>query len=300
MVMMIMATWNTKKKDDTEKMSYDERRAAIRAQRAERLKRDNEFLLCGILGHPKTGKSGSAMDCRTEQEIKDGWTVRVLDLDDGALATWDANWNRDEGIDIYVPNERHADKTMDWDSTFQNCLAWLDETEEEIAKGKVKAVVIDGMDKVYDGSGDVMREALVNMNQSRQGIIRDTINLKVQPFQWKVRNDIYKRIQDGFMGLNTHRFIITHLKPIYDGPNLSEGPSRWEADWHKNTPQRMLQTIWCEKVGVGNDAVYRATLRDCKTNSDAVGMSWDVFKTYGDKSKKNEWFGIDALKEGKF
>jgi hypothetical protein len=62
----------------------------------------------------------------------------------------------------------------------------------------------------------------------------------------------------------------------------------------------MLQTIWCEKIGVGKDDIYRATLRDCKTNSDAVGKSWDVFKTYNDKEKKNEWFGIDALKEGKF
>jgi len=296
-----MKTWNTEKKNETPTVTYAERRQKIIEQRLARMKRDKEYILAAILGHPKTTKTGCFLDCRTDQEIKDGWTVRLLDFDDGALATWDSAWDRDESIDVYVPNEKRSDGTWDWDATFQNALAWIDETAEEIAKGKVKAVAIDGMDKVYDGSGDLMREALVNMKQDRQGIIRDTINLNIQPFQWKVRNDIYKRIQDNFIDLNTHRFIITHLKPIYGSANLSEGPSHWEADWHKNTPQRMLQTIWCEKVPIGKDTIYKAILRDCKTNPSAVGKTWDTFKVYGGNSDKpNEWFGIDAIKDGKF
>ena len=298
MKMVIMMAWNTTNKKE-DRISYEERREAIRQQRLARQRRDNEFLLCAVLGHPKTTKTGIVLDCRSEQEKKDGYTVRVLDFDDGALATWDSAHDRDEGIDIYVPNVLRADGTYDWNETFENALAWLDETKEEIEKGKVKAVAIDGMDKVYDGSGDIMREALGNMNQDRQDIIRDTINLTVKPFQWKVRNDIYKRIQDTFMNLDTHRFIITHLKPIYGSANLSEGPTHWEADWHKNTPQRMLQTVWCEKVTLGNDVSYKAILRDCKTNPSAVGKTWETFKVNSGE-KENEWFGFPPFVEGRF
>lgn len=238
------------------------------------------------------------MDCRTDEEIEKGMVVRYLDLDEGATPTWDSAWDRDENIDIYVPNVLRADGSYDWDETLENCIAWLDETKEMIAEGNVKAVILDGMDKVYDGSGDIMRESLVNMRQGKQGIIRDTIKLTVKPFQWKIRNDVYLKIQNLFMALNTHRFIITHFKPIYDSANLSDGPSRWEPDWHKNTPQRMLQMIEIQKLKRGKTTDYIAELVSCKTNSDAVGRTWTIFRVYEDKP--NEWFGIPEIKIGKF
>jgi hypothetical protein len=287
-----------KNNNEDKKKTYDERRAAIRAQKLERMTRDREFLLCSIVAQPKYGKSGLAMDCRTEKEIENGMIVRYLDLDDGATPTWDAAWDRDENIDIYVPNELRKDGSYDWDETLENCIVWLDETKEMIAEGKVKAVVLDGMDKVYDGSGDIMRESLVNMKQGKKGIIRDTIRLVVKPFQWKIRNDVYLKIQNLFMALNAHRFIITHFKPIYDSANLSDGPSRWEPDWHKNTPQRMLQMIEIQKLKRGKTTDYVAELVSCKTNSDAVGRTWTIFRVHEDKP--NEWFGIPDIKNGKF
>ena len=294
-MVMKMLTKNTTEKV---KKTYEERRAAIRAQKLERLNRDKEFLLCSIVAQPKYGKSGLAMDCRTDEEIEKGMVVRYLDLDEGATPTWDSAWDRDENIDIYVPNVLRADGSYDWDETLENSIAWLDETKEMIAEGNVKAVVLDGMDKVYDGSGDIMRESLVNMRQGKQGIIRDTIKLTVKPFQWKIRNDVYLKIQNLFMALNTHRFIITHFKPIYDSANLSDGPSRWEPDWHKNTPQRMLQMIEIQKLKRGKTTDYIAELVSCKTNSDAVGRTWTIFRVYEDKP--NEWFGIPEIKIGKF
>ena len=294
-MVMKMLTKNTTEKV---KKTYEERRAAIRAQKLERLNRDKEFLLCSIVAQPKYGKSGLAMDCRTDEEIEKGMVVRYLDLDEGATPTWDSAWDRDENIDIYVPNVLRADGSYDWDETLENCIAWLDETKEMIAEGNVKAVILDGMDKVYDGSGDIMRESLVNMRQGKQGIIRDTIKLTVKPFQWKIRNDVYLKIQNLFMALNTHRFIITHFKPIYDSANLSDGPSRWEPDWHKNTPQRMLQMIEIQKLKRGKTTDYIAELVSCKTNSDAVGRTWTIFRVYEDKP--NEGFGIPEIKIGKF
>lgn len=297
-MVMKMSLKMTEKIENERKEKYAERRAKIHAQALERRKRDIEFLLCSIVAQPKWGKSGSAMDCRTDKEIEEGMIVRILDLDDGATPTWDSAWDRDENIQIYVPNELRTDGSYDWDETLENALVWLDETKEMIAEGNVKAAILDGMDKVYDGSGEIMRESLVNMNQSKQGIIRDTLKLRIEPFQWKIRNDVYNKIQNLFMDLNTHRFVITHLKPIYDSANLSDGPSRWEADWHKNTPQRMLQMIEIQKVKRGKTTNYIAELVSCKTNSNAVGKKWTIFTV--NEKENNEWFGIPEIREGKF
>ena len=78
--------WTDKKDMNTEKlpiMTYEERREKIRQQVKSRLAQEKAFLCCSIAGNPKTGKSGTAMDCRTDEEKKKGMKIRVLDLDDG-------------------------------------------------------------------------------------------------------------------------------------------------------------------------------------------------------------------------
>ena len=82
--------------------TYEERKKKIIQQIAERKSAEKEFLLIGITGKPKVGKSGLAMDCRTEEEIKNGMKVKILDLDDGSTATWDSAWDRDDNIEIFI------------------------------------------------------------------------------------------------------------------------------------------------------------------------------------------------------
>ena len=97
-----MSSWASKKDENTEalpKMSYEERRQKIREQLKTRQAQERAFLRCSISGNPKTGKSGVAMDCRTEEEIKKGMKVRVLDLDAGATPTWHTAWDKDPNID---------------------------------------------------------------------------------------------------------------------------------------------------------------------------------------------------------
>ena len=129
-------------------MSYEDRKKIIMQQIQDRMKREKEFLLLGITGNPKVGKSGLAMDCRTEEEIKKGMTVEILDLDDGSTATWDSAWNRDENIRVFVPNVWNEDGSMNWDETFHNCSTWIKMLEEQIKEGNVKAVILDGVDKI--------------------------------------------------------------------------------------------------------------------------------------------------------
>ena len=73
----------------------------------EQRKRDEErrqtYLTMSISGDPKIGKSGIAMDCRTDKEIKEGWKVYCLDFDNGAKSTWQSQWDNDENIWIFNP-----------------------------------------------------------------------------------------------------------------------------------------------------------------------------------------------------
>ena len=276
------------------KMTYEERKQQIKEQVNQRMSKERAFLCCSIAGNPKTGKSGTAMDCRTKQEIKDGMKVHILDLDDGCTPTWYAAWNKDSNIEIYVPYVYRKDGSVDWNETFENCHVWLDNVRDEIAEGNVKAVILDGVDKVNEGSSDALREHLVKGAKRTGEIIHDTDSLKVKALDWRIRNKIHDRIINPFMALQCDRFFVTHMKAIYDGVAVPV-PIGFEPDWHKSVPQKMLQMITITEKKKGNDTEYIARLDSCKTNPELVGKEWCVFRVNKDK---NEWFGIPELQTG--
>tara|TARA_R110002051_G_scaffold156823_3_gene228501 strand:- start:784 stop:1623 length:840 start_codon:yes stop_codon:yes gene_type:complete len=274
--------------------TYEERKKKIIQQIAERKSAEKEFLLIGITGKPKVGKSGLAMDCRTEEEIKNGMKVKILDLDDGSTATWDSAWDRDDNIEIYVPNVWNNDGSMDWDETFHNCSTWIKMAEEDIKDGNIKAVILDGVDKIYEGSSDVLRKSLVK-NAARSGsVIQDSDTVRVSPLDWKVRNNIYDRIVNPFVALRANRFLITHMKPVYEGIGapiaVGEIP-----DWYKTTPHKLLQIINITEQKLGTKTTYKGKLVASKTNSNMVGKDWSIFVL---EELGNAWYGIPELKTG--
>jgi len=275
-------------------ITYEERKQQIIQQIVDRRSAEKEFLLVGITGRPKVGKSGLAMDCRTEEEIKNGMKVKILDLDDGSTATWDSAWDRDENIEVYVPNVWNNDGSMNWDETFHNCSTWIKMAEEDIKEGNIKAVILDGVDKIYEGSSDVLRKSLVK-NAARSGsVIQDSDTVMVKPLDWKVRNNIYDRIINPFVALRANRFLITHMKLVYEGIGapiaVGETP-----DWYKTTPHKLLQIINITEQKLGNKTTYKGKLVASKTNSNMVGKSWPIFVL---EESGNEWNGIPELKQG--
>ena len=47
-------------------------------QRKKLLEQETAFMICGISGNPGTGKTGIALDCRTEEEKETHWLF-ILD-----------------------------------------------------------------------------------------------------------------------------------------------------------------------------------------------------------------------------
>ena len=301
-------SWTTKKNENTEdlpKMSYEERRQKIREQIKARQEQERAYLRCSIAGNPKTGKSGVAMDCRTEEEIKKGMKVRGLDLDDGATPTWHTAWDKDPNIEIYVPQEEcyRVDGTVDWEEAFLNCNAWMEETREMISEGIVKAVVLDGVDKVKDASSDVFREHLVKGARKKGQVIMDTDSMNPpSTLDWRIRNQVHDRVVNPFYSLNCDVYFVTHMKPIYEGIAVPV-PIGFEPDWYKTVPQHMFQMVEIHELKKGNYTEYVARLKACKTNPSLVGKEWVVFRVKNwqgeaETQEDNEWFGIPELKTG--
>ena len=293
--------WTSEKKgnavaenSDEEKINYfQEQKEKILAQVKARIDRDRTHLLCSITGNPKVGKTGLALDCRTKEEIEKGMKVLVLDYDNGAEPTWDSCWDRTEDIIIYNPNQIRADGAVDWEATFRNGNAFVEYAKELIEEGNVKAFVLDGVDKTYEGSSDVLRDLLVKQQVREGSIVHPSDSVRVSPLDWKIRNRVYNRQLDMVCALECDRFLITHMKPLYDNINVPV-PIGEAPDWHKSTPARFNQMLHIRKEVKEKHTNYVAILEASKTNPKLVGTEWIIFTTNGE----NEWFGIEELREG--
>ena len=296
--------WTTEKQgkavvpnDDNEEKSFFEiHKERIIAHVQARMERDKTYLACSITGQPKVGKTGIAIDCRTQEEIDEGYKILVLDYDDGAEPTWDSCWDRDPNIVIYCPTEYRRDGAIDWDASFRNGRAFCRLAEEMIEdpNEKVKAFVLDGVDKIAEGSSDVLRDHLVKQQTREGAIILPTDSVKVNPLDWKIRNRVYNRLMDLVLKLEVNRFLITHMKPVYGDGIMNPTPIGWEPDWLKQTPARFNQMIHIDKEQKEGATNYVAQLVASKTNSDLVGKKWLFFTTNGD----NTWESITEIQQG--
>ena len=285
---------NNKKENEENKTEskYQMAKAKMLEQIKARQDRNKSFLCLSITGNPKVGKTGLALDCRTEQEIKDGMKILVLDWDNGAEPTYKSCWGSDENILIFNPEERNIDGTVDWDASFENSHAFIRLATELIAEGNVKAVVLDGADKAYEGASSALRNSLVKQQKREGSVIHDTDSVRVSPLDWGTRNRINNRLLDSFLALQAHRILITHMKPIY-GDIVNPTPIGEVPDWHKSTPAKFVQMIHIDKRKINNKTQYVAELQASKTRPDLVGTEWIIFSTNGD----NTWNGMPELRE---
>ena len=291
--------WTTDKKGEAKEEKAEDyfaiQKAKILQQIQARLDRDRSHLLCSITGNPKTGKTGLVLDSRTEQQIEEGKKIFILDFDRGAEPTWDACWDRDDNIVIFDPIEIRPDGSTNWESTFTNANSFCQYAKETLEEepGSICTFVLDGVDKAFEGSSDVLRELLVKQQTKEGTIVHATDSVRVSTLDWKIRNRVYNRLLDLVCSLPCDRFLITHMKPVYDNINVPT-PIGDVPDWHKSTPARFIQMIHIRKEIKPNQTNYIAELQASKTNPDLVGNEWTIFSTNGE----NKWVGIQELREG--
>ena len=188
--MVIDMSWTTTDKtkavttNESAKGQYALRKEAMLQQIKESQENNKSYLCLGIWGEPKSAKSATAMDLLTDEDIKNGLHVLVFDFDNRAIDVKRNHYDNNENLIVYNPIVRKDGSLVDFDETMNNARAFYEMAKEYLADGKLKAVIVDGADKLLtDVCETKMRE--------KHGMDADTV-IKQPPYVWGDRNTPYK------------------------------------------------------------------------------------------------------------
>lgn len=266
-------------------------------QRKNLLAHESAYMICGISGDPGTGKTGIALDCRTEEEKKTHW-VFVLDFDEGAEPTWRQHWSSDDKVFIYNPHVYKEDMTVDYLATADMARFFIGMVKEAIETKKisfddedeievlgVKAIVFDGLDTWLDTTNMIARLNHIKGNDPRQAD-----KVKMVPTQWFARTQEYQRLFKAACQLKCHKFFITHMKEVHDGFEVVGQ----KPDWEKSTTAKLYQHIVTSREERNNKTTLSAKVTKSKTNATNEGQSFVIFE-----NSKGEvtWNGLSQIKD---
>jgi hypothetical protein len=252
------------------------------------IERSSSNVCCAIYGHDGTAKSGIAMDCRTEQEKKEGWKIVIFDLDGGCAPLKVIYHENDKNIIIKNPQVRNELGNLDYEGTFTKLKSALDFIERNLSTMKIKAIIFDGIDKFLKICEYSMRE---DLNKE----VTDGINY----LYWKLRNQKYHDVLEQIKLMDVDRFFITHLKKDEEKDKAGNVlNSSWNPDWEKKTGDMVYQKLLCFKeikIIDGNKVVQmKAKIEKCKTNLAFEGREFIIAETIIEKDGgvKAKWNGL--------
>ena len=234
-------------------------------------------------GEPKVGKSGFAMDWRTEEEIENGTLIRILDFDNGCEPTWRTNWDSDPNIEILHPIVRDNEGYPVLSETILLSEAWIQMAKDDIKEGANIKFVIDGLDKW-------LNICFLAVQQDKR-----STNFKFLPVLWGSRNKTYDDLIDKVCSLPCDVYFITHMKDKYEGIN-NPNPTGRMPDIGKNTMAAINQELQFEKKIIGNKTNYYVKVISSKTNTALVGKEFNILTI---DSGEVEWTSVPDFQAGK-
>lgn len=170
--------------------------------------------ICALLvGDPKTGKTGMALDCRTEEEKKAGMKIVCIELnsDNGCKLNKKAFHKDDPSIIVIDPrefsiNEVTGDWEFDYIQTMAKIKAFLMYVKQNLGKLNLKAIVFDG--------GDVFLSEICE-NQMRMDEHID-VSGGVKMTFWKKRNKYFYDVMNLLFTIDVDKYIIIHFKDEFE------------------------------------------------------------------------------------
>jgi len=170
--------------------------------------------ICALLvGDPKVGKTGMALDCRTDEEKAAGMKIICIELnsDNGCKLNKKDFHKDDPSIMVLDPrefsiNETSGDWEFDYIKTMAKIKALLMYIKKNVSKLNLKALVFDGAD--------------VFLSEVCEGQLRMDKHLDVaggvQQLYWKIRNKYFYDVMNLIFTIDVDRYIITHFKEDHD------------------------------------------------------------------------------------
>ena len=271
--------------NESAKGQYALRKEAMLQQIKESQENNKSYLCLGIWGEPKSAKSATAMDLLTDEDIKNGLHVLVFDFDNRAIDVKRNHYDNNENLIVYNPIVRKDGSLVDFDETMNNARAFYEMAKEYLADGKLKAVIVDGADKLLtDVCETKMRE--------KHGMDADTV-IKQPPYVWGDRNTPYKNfLHKQILEMACHRIVIAHSKDKYAGnPN----PVGVEANWHSTTEDIFTATVRMSRDIRKNGATFTAMVEASARKPEMIGKRLKVLTI---EDGKVDWTGFPEIKAG--
>jgi len=289
--MVINMSWTTGKKTEavttkeSAKGQYALRKEAMLQQIKESQENDKSFLCLGIWGEPKSAKSAVALDLLTEEDVKNDMYVLVLDFDNRAIDVKRNHYGNIENLIVYNPIVRHDESLVNFEETMSNARAFYEMAKEYLADGKLKAVIVDGADKLLT---DVCETYMRN----KHGLDADTV-MKAAPYVWGDRNTPYRNfLHKQILEMPCHRIVIAHSKDKYAGnPN----PIGVEANWHSSTEDIFTSTVRMTRDIRKNGATFTAIVEASARKPELIGKRLKVLSI---DDGKVDWSGFPEIKSG--
>jgi hypothetical protein len=219
-----------------------------------------------IYGQDGTGKTGLALSILTEEEVKEGKKIVIIDLDAGNLPIM-MEHHRDKitaGAMVYENPMRWGEDSegkplLDYQATFDNinaiALAALEEHKE---KGNIKAIILDGGSKLLKYAEQEMR--VVKELDAGAGAEWNF---------WKIRNKIFLETLELFKSLPFDKYFIFHD----DFLPVPKEPGKKVSYVILMTNQMMYQKIFTERRDLGPKVEYKATIHKSKYDIAQEGRS---------------------------
>lgn len=254
--------------------------------------KESSNICAGIYGEDGVGKTGVAMDSRTEEEIEEGKTVFVIDMDDSAGSIKKKYFDGDENIVVIDPvEEAGLDERGDRDApmiynAIDDITRYLLQNQNDL---NLHSVILDGVDEFKDVCGDKMQ--IEDLNKDPNARVKNSWN-------WQIRNRYYKNVMEKIKKLDCHRFFITHLKDkmeFVDGELVTTGK---EINWHHSTPGMLFQKVkmFKEEDEDNNTVTFKAKIEKSKGCLSEEGNIYTVAEVDQEEGT-DEWYGLDDFWE---
>lgn len=270
---------------NTETKTYEERKQERLVQITHKAKVAISYMCLGIWGEPKSAKSAIAMDILTDEDIENDVKVYVFDFDNRAIDVKRNHYDNIDNIIVDNPIVRKEDSLVDFDATMMNARTFYEMALECLHEGKLKAVIVDGADKLLtDVCETKMRE--------KHKMDADTV-IKQPPYVWGDRNTPYKNfLHKQILEMPCHRIVIAHSKDKYAGnPN----PIGVEANWHSTTEDIFTATIRTQRNLRKGGAEYTALFEASARMPELIGTRRKVLNI---KDGEIDWIGVKEIRTG--
>lgn len=245
--------------------------------------RDNTSsnLCIGIYGWEGTGKSGVAMDCRTEEDKEAGKEVIVIDLDDSCSSLKKRYFNNDDNISVIDPLVFDDEGDIDAPLTYEKVNYLVNHIYQNQDEYNLHAVILDGVDTFKDICGDKMQIEDLNMDPNAR--VKNSWN-------WQIRNRYYKNVMQKIKKMDCHRFFITHYKdkkkPV-DGELQVVGK---EINWHWSTDGMLFQKVEM-RVEEDEEKGEKKFYAKVEKSKGALELETDEYLV-AEVGEETEWYGL--------